>query len=201
MTSLPTSIVSSLSLVLVCSLPIASCTTPGGQQATKTYATGAVVGAVLGGILGAGAGALSGEKDGAVKGLIIGAGAGAGLGLAAAHRKALQRDLYAQRFTTVNADLDNARGALGSAQRNRGTLQKEISEASVSRASLHVSLASLKQLRSSRQDLAESVSYISTQTPVGVAKAREINSAIGRLNQEEHSLSETIRRAEQRISE
>jgi hypothetical protein len=188
-----------VALVWCSSLP--SCTTPGGQPATKTYATGAALGTLLGGGLGAGIGALSGERDGAVKGLMIGAGAGAGLGLAAAHRQALQRDRYAARFTTVNADLAKARGVLGSAQRSRGTLQNEIAEARVSRSTLNASLASLKQLRVSRQELTESVLYVPTQTSSGAAKAREINSAIGRLSQEERSLSDAIRRAEQRISE
>ena len=186
--------------LLIC-LFMTSCTTPGGQPATKTYGVGTAMGAILGGAIGAGLGALSGDKDGAVKGLIIGSAAGALVGFGIAHQQALKRDYYASRFDTVNSDLARARSNLSAARKNQSALESQLENARVSQATLSASQQSLKQVRSDRKTLTEALGYVPVKTSAGTEKSREVKAAIRRLDDVEKSLQESLRRAEKRVSE
>ena len=201
MTSHPTVFIRLPAIGLLICLFIASCTTPGGQPATKTYGVGAALGAVLGGALGFGLGALSNDKDGAMKGLIIGGTTGLLVGIGAAHQQALKRDYYASRFDTVNQDLFRARGSLNSARKNQTTLESQLENARVSQATLSASQQSLKQVRSDRKNLSEALGFVPVKTSAGNEKSQEIKAAIRRLDDVEKSLQESLRRAEKRISE
>jgi len=178
---------------------MASCTTPGGQPATKTYGVGTGLGVLLGGALGAGIGALSGEKDGAVKGMIIGGILGGAAGFGFAHQQALKRDYYASRFDTVNNDLSRARGDLSTARKNQAALESQLENARVSQATLSASQQSLKQVRTDRKSLTEALGYVPVKTSAGSEKSQEIKAAIRRLDDVEKSLQESLRRAEKRI--
>ena len=201
MTSRPTAFIRLPSYGLLFCLFMASCTTPGGQPATKTYAVGTALGAFLGGALGAGIGALSGEKDGAVKGMLIGVAVGSLVGYGAAHKQALKRDYYASRFDTVNKDLARARGSLSTARKNQTALESQLENARVSQSTLSASQQSLKQVRTDHKSLTEALGYVPVKTSAGNEKSQEIKAAIRRLDDVEKSLQESLRRAEKRIGQ
>ena len=204
MKNLPPTMTRSLGLWLVCSLSFSSCTTPNGQPATKTYATGAILGGVLGAALGAGIGGLTGGSDGVATGAIAGAVIGTAGGLAAAHQKAVQRDHYGTQFATVENELQEARDTLGNARRSRMDLQAQLASANVSRDALAESLATaqhaLEQLRANSVGLVQ-YRNVSTNTQEATSRQRDVNSTLNQFQREERELSETIRRVEKRLME
>lgn len=201
MTSHSTPFIRIPAIGLVLCLFMASCTTPDGLPATKSNVVGIGLGMLAGAALGATVGALSGEEDGAMKGALIGGAAGGLVGYGFAHRQNLKRDYYASRFDTVNQDLSRARGNLSTARKNRAALESQLENSRVTQATLSASKQSLQQVRNDRGSLNEALGFVPVKTSAGSAKSQEIKAAIRRLDDVEKSLQESLRRAQNRVSE